>query len=27
VVVQFERFGFVRVESVEAELVAYYTHR
>ncbi|MGQ9530520.1 MAG: glutamate--tRNA ligase [Candidatus Bathycorpusculaceae bacterium] len=26
-VIQFERFGFVRIDKVEAKLTAYYTHR
>jgi glutamyl-tRNA synthetase len=25
--VQFERFGFVRIDSVDDEVVAYFTHR
>ncbi len=26
-VVQFERFGFVRIDSVDGEVVAYFTHK
>jgi glutamyl-tRNA synthetase len=26
-IVQFERFGFCRIDSVDDEVVAYYTHK
>ncbi|RLI18365.1 hypothetical protein DRO44_01380, partial [Candidatus Bathyarchaeota archaeon] len=26
-IIQFERFGFVRIDKVDAKLIAYYTHK